>query len=271
MSDFRRAFIVSDRTGVTAEKLAGALLEQFPNINIRSKFHPFIDTTEKAQQLIEEIKHFGERDGQRPIVFSSISNNEISQLVQTAPALHLSFFDAFLFKMEQEFGVSAEHVTQSKLHNVQQYDARMEAVNFALTHDDGSSDADMQAADVILMGVSRSGKTPTCLYLALQYGIRAANYPLTPDDLDNPELPRMVKPYKNKLFGLTIKPERLHEIRQERRPNSTYSRMETCQQEIADAQAMFRRYNIPFANTTQKSVEELAAYIMQECKLKRKA
>ena len=132
------------------------------------------------------------------------------------------------------------------------------------------SDRELQEADVILLGVSRSGKTPTCLYLALQYGIRAANYPLTPDDLDSDDLPRMVKPYRSKLFGLTIEPSRLHNIRQERRPNSTYAHLNTCKQEIADAQAIYRRHAIPFANTTHKSVEELAVEILQACKLKRR-
>ncbi|SSY80941.1 posphoenolpyruvate synthetase regulatory kinase/phosphorylase PpsR [Alysiella crassa] len=270
MNDFRRAFIVSDRTGISAENMAGALLEQFPNVKIRQYLRPFIDSETKAIDLIKEIQAFYDKDGVQPIVFASISNDEISHLVQTAPALHLSFFDAFLGVLEQELGTRAQHFTRSRVNNVERYDARMEAVNFALNHDDGSSDVDMKEADVILMGVSRSGKTPTCLYLALQYGIRAANYPLTPDDLGNPELPRMVKPYKNKLFGLTIEPERLHHIRQERRANSTYSHINTCKQEVADAQAMFRRYSIPFANTTHKSVEELAVHIMQECKLKRK-
>ena len=270
MSEMRRAFIVSDRTGISADAMCNALLEQFKDIPIRQYSRPFIDTPTKAQDLIMEIQSFAEKDGVHPIVFASISNQEISQIVKTAPALHLSFFDAFLTPLEQELGATAQRIIQSRVHNVQKYDARMEAVNFALNHDDGSSDADMQQADVILMGVSRSGKTPTCLYLALQYGIRAANYPLTPDDLGNPDLPRMVKPYKNKLFGLTIEPERLHNIREERRANSTYSHINTCKQEVADAQTMFRRYGIPFANTTHKSVEELAGYIMQSCKLKKK-
>lgn len=270
MTDFRRAFFVSDRTGISADNMGNALLEQFKDIQIRQYSRPFIDNVDKAHELVAEITSFADKDGVRPIVFASVSDNEISQIVQTAPSLHLSFFDAFLTPLEQELGVKAQHVTQSRVHDLHQYDARMEAVNFSLHHDDGASDADMQQADVILIGVSRSGKTPTCLYLALQYGIRAANYPLTPDDLHSPELPRMVKPYKNKLFGLTIQPARLHDIRQERHANSTYSHIDTCKQEIADAQAMFRRYGIPFANTTHKSVEELAVHIMQSCKLKKK-
>lgn len=266
----RAAFFVSDRTGISAEGMGEALLEQFEGIKFKRTTYPFVDTPEKAQALVQIINRVGEEQGQRPIVFSSIANSTILDIVKTASGLHISFFDAFLGHLEQELGVSARHAVVGRVHNVERYDARMEAVNFALNHDDGVSDKELKEADVILMGVSRSGKTPTCLYLALQYGIRAANYPLTPDDLDSMDLPRMVKAYRHKLFGLTIQPERLHEIRQERRPNSTYSALQTCRSEVADAQAMFKRHGIPFTNTTHKSVEELAVSIMQECHLKRK-
>ncbi|XXQ69242.1 pyruvate, water dikinase regulatory protein [Neisseriaceae bacterium B1] len=266
----RNTFFVSDRTGISAEGMGEALLEQFDNVHFKRVTYPFVDSTDKALALVQIINRAAEESEHRPIVFSSIANSEILNIVKTGNALHISFFDAFLGELEHELGAVARHSVVSRVHNIERYDARMEAVNFALNHDDGVSDKDLKEADVILMGVSRSGKTPTCLYLALQYGIRAANYPLTPDDLDTTDLPRMVKPYKHKLFGLTIQPERLHDIRQERRPDSTYSALQTCRSEVADAQAMFRRHAIAHTNTTHKSVEELAVSIMQECGLKRK-
>ncbi|MDK4688099.1 posphoenolpyruvate synthetase regulatory kinase/phosphorylase PpsR [Kingella negevensis] len=262
-------FFVSDRTGLTSENMGNALLEQFIGISFKRATYPFLDTPEKAHALVQIINQAAEQ-GARPLVFSSVVNNEIRAIITTANAFHLSFFDAFLGKLEEELNAPASHIVQSRVQNVEKYDARMEAVNFALNHDDGISDKDFQAADVILMGVSRSGKTPTCLYLALQYGIRAANYPLTPEDLDTDDLPRMVKNHQNKLFGLTIEPDRLHHIRQERRPDSGYASLKTCRQEVADAQAIFRRHRIPFANTTHKSVEELAVEILQACSLKRR-
>lgn len=266
----RATFFVSDRTGISAETLGDALLEQFDGIKFKRATYPFVDTPEKAAALVQIINRSTEENGSRPLVFSSISDNKVLDIVKTADALHISFFDAFLGQIENELGIGARHSVLSRVHNIERYDARMEAVNFALNHDDGVSDKDLQEADVILMGVSRCGKTPTCLYLALQYGIRAANYPLTPEDLDTTDLPRMVKNHKHKLFGLTIQPERLHDIRQERRPDSKYAHINTCKNEVADAQAMFRRHNIPFTNTTHKSVEELAVSIMQECRLKRR-
>lgn len=266
----RHVFFVSDRTGLTAENMGEALLEQFTGFTFKRTTHPFLDTPEKAHKLVEVINQAAQNSQVRPLVFSSVVSHDIRAIVKTAQALHLSFFDAFLHKLETELDTVAEHTVGSRVQNVEKYDARMEAVNFALNHDDGVSDKDFAVADVILMGVSRSGKTPTCLYLALQYGIRAANYPLTPDDLDTDDLPRMVKPYRNKLFGLTIQPERLHNIRQERRPDSRYANLNTCKREVSDAQSIFRRHAIPFANTTHKSVEELAVSIMQECALKRR-
>ena len=270
MSAPRSVFFVSDRTGFTSENMGNALLEQFSELAFKRSTHPFIDSPEKAHALVAQINATAERENIHPLVFSSVVNNEIRAIVKTATAAHFSFFDAFLGQLEQELDNPARHTVRSRVHDVARYDARMEAVNFALNHDDGVSDRELQAADVILLGVSRSGKTPTCLYLALQYGIRAANYPLTPDDLDKPDLPPMVKQYRNKIYGLTIKPERLADIREERRPNSNYASISTCKQEVADAQAMFRRFDIPFTNTTHKSVEELAASIMQACGLKRR-
>lgn len=270
MSHIRRILFVSDRTGLSAEGMGKALLEQFDNLTLKQTTYGMINTVEKMHNLVTQINHFATSEGARPIVFSSVVDEEINSILLTANALHISLFDAFLSMLEKEFGVQARHQVRSRVENMQQYDLRMEAVNFSLNHDDGSSETNLKDADVILMGVSRSGKTPTCLYLAMQYGIRAANYPLTPDDFESPNLPRMIAPYKHKLYGLTIDPSRLHEIREERRANSRYAHINTCRQEVADAQAMFRRFGIPSTNTTHKSVEELAITIMQECRLKRR-
>ena len=268
----RHAIFISDRTGLTAEGMGDALLNQFDDIEFKRFTYPFIDTPEKAERVVAEVNKIADGCNLRPIIFTSIVSEDIRHIIRNCNGLHLSFFDAFINKLEEELGTQAvlQVGRTHGIQNTERYDARMEAVNFSLNHDDGVSDKDLKDADVILMGVSRSGKTPTCLYLALQYGIRAANYPLTPDDLDKPDLPPMVKQYRNKIYGLTIKPERLADIREERRPNSNYASISTCKQEVADAQAMFRRFDIPFTNTTHKSVEELAANIMQACGLKRR-
>lgn len=271
-SSFRYAFFVSDRTGITAESMGEALLNQFDGIEFKRTTYPFVDTVEKAEETVALVNQVAANATQRPLIFSSIVDEDIRKIIQISAGLHLSFFDAFIGALESELSVRANHQIGRihGIHDTERYDARMEAVNFTLSHDDGISDKDLQKADVILMGVSRSGKTPTCLYLALHYGIRAANYPLTPDDLDNTGLPRILKPFKHKIYGLTIEPHRLHHIRSERRPDSRYASVENCRFEVNEAESMFRQHAIPFTNTTHKSVEELAASIMLATHLQRR-
>ena len=268
----RHAIFISDRTGLTAEGMGDALLNQFDNIEFKRLTYPFIDTPEKAERVVAEVNKITDGCNLRPIIFTSIVSEDIRHIIRNCNGLHLSFFDAFINKLEEELGTQAvlQVGRTHGIQNTERYDARMEAVNFSLNHDDGVSAKDLADADVILMGVSRSGKTPTCLYLALQYGIRAANYPLTPDDLDSTDLPRMVKPFKSKIFGLTIDPARLHHIRTERRPNSQNASPENCRREVNEAESMFRQHRIPYTSTTHKSVEELAAGIMLACKLQRR-
>ncbi len=268
----RHAFFISDRTGITAESMGEALLNQFDGIEFKRATYPFVDTEAKARETVALVNQVAAKAAERPLIFSSIVDEDIRKIVKTSAGLHLSFFDAFIGELETELSLRANHQI-GRTHGIQdteRYDARMEAVNFSLSHDDGVSDKDLQKADVILVGVSRSGKTPTCLYLALQYGIRAANYPLTPDDLDSTNLPRMLKPFKHKIYGLTIEPQRLHHIRSERRPDSRYASIENCRFEVNEAESMFRQHNIPFTNTTHKSIEELAASILIATKLQRR-
>ncbi len=268
----RHAFFISDRTGITAESMGEALLNQFDGIEFKRATYPFVDTEAKARETVALVNQVAAKAAERPLIFSSIVDEDIRKIVKTSAGLHLSFFDAFIGELETELSLRANHQI-GRTHGIQdteRYDARMEAVNFSISHDDGVSDKDLQKADVILVGVSRSGKTPTCLYLALQYGIRAANYPLTPDDLDSTNLPRMLKPFKHKIYGLTIEPQRLHHIRSERRPDSRYASIENCRFEVNEAESMFRQHNIPFTNTTHKSIEELAASILIATKLQRR-
>ncbi|UJF24398.1 kinase/pyrophosphorylase [Suttonella sp. R2A3] len=273
MPQTRHAFFLSDRTGITAESMGEALLSQFDSQSFIRSVHPFIDSPEKAHEMVGYINEAAEHSLLRPLVFSSIANDSIHAIITDSAGLHLSFFAAFINDLEKELGTVAKR-SPGHIHGIndtERYDARMEAVNFSLNHDDGISDKNLKDADVILMGVSRSGKTPTCLYLALQYGIRAANYPLTPEDLEQFGLPRMLKPFKNKLYGLTIDPERLHHIRSERLPDSDYASLSNCQREVRDAERLMRQHRIAHTNTTHKSVEELAANIIQNNRLKRRS
>ena len=267
----RAVFFVSDCTGLTVKDMGRALLAQFPGEALEFFTYSFVETAAKAEEINGAIAAAAGASGQQPILFASIINRELMAIFNRSGALVFNYFDSFLPRLETALGVPAQYSLARirGINNRENYDARMEAVNFSLNHDDGVSDRELKDADVILVGVSRSGKTPTCLYLAMQYGLRAANYPLTEEDLESTDLPRMIRPYRSKLFGLTIQPERLQAIRQQRRPDSRYAQLNTCINELREAQAIFRTHHIPYANTTDKSVEELSAYIVQFFQLKR--
>jgi [pyruvate, water dikinase]-phosphate phosphotransferase / [pyruvate, water dikinase] kinase len=268
----RTIFFVSDQTGVTAETMGHSLLTQFKGLDYRTVTLPFVNTVADVQEAARRIDAVGVEDGARPIVFTTLVEDDLRQTIQQSSALILDFFAAFLGPMEAELKMTSAHAS-GRSHGVTDlaaYTTRINAVNFAVANDDGSGPRDYSAADVILVGVSRTGKTPTSLYLALQYGIFAANYPLNEDDLEDRNLPAALRPHQQKLYGLTIRPERLQQIRNERRPNSRYASPAQVQFELREAQALFDRIRIPFIDTTECSVEEIASRIMDRLGLERR-
>lgn len=267
----RKVFFVSDRTGITAEIFGQSLLSQFERTEFEETTLPYVDTIEKAEKACNEIKKAREISGLRPIVFDTIVTPEIRRVIQSSGAMVLDFFHTFIGPLETElaetsnFSVGKTH----SLNNGEAYDSRIEAVNFALNNDDGITTRHYAQADVILVGVSRCGKTPTSLYMAMQFGIKAANYPFTEDDMEKLKLPLDLKKHKNKIFGLTINPNRLHEIRTERKANSRYASLKQCQFEVREVESLYRREKIHYLNTTTRSVEELATKILAKTGIKR--
>jgi regulator of PEP synthase PpsR (kinase-PPPase family) len=272
MASKRTAFFVSDRTGITAEMLGHSLLSQFDGVLFNEVALPFVDSIDKAQEVVKQINLQGADDGMRPIVISTLAKTEIAQVIGQAKALFLDCFEIFISPLERELGLRASHAI-GRTHNVSDfvnYHHRIESVNYTLSHDDGVTHRDLADADVILVGVSRCGKTPTCLYLAMQYGVRAANYPLIPEDFSTMQLPSPVRSLRGKLYGLTIRPERLQQIRTERKPGSQYATLANCEFEVREAEALMRQEGIPYLDATSKSVEELATTILHEAKLVRR-
>jgi regulator of PEP synthase PpsR (kinase-PPPase family) len=261
----RSVFFVSDGTGITAETFGNSILNQF-SVHPRHVRRPFIDSADKAHQVLREINGTAEREGKRPIVFTTLVDDEVLEIVSQANGLILDMFRTFVEPLEAEFGLKSNHRVGrfSDAAKSQEYTDRIEAINFSLAHDDGQSSKNLDVADVVLVGVSRSGKTPTSLYLAMQHGIKAANYPLIPEDFDRGQLPRPLAPHRKKCFGLTIAPERLSEIRHERRPNSNYASLDNCRREVAAAEAMMRREGIAWLSSTHKSIEEIATTILRD-------
>ena len=261
----RTVFFVSDRTGITVETLGRSLLTQFDRIEFVHVVLTFIDTESKAREAVKRINAVADA-GVRPLIFSTQVRPELRDILQTSRGLYLDFFDAFLAPLEDELEQASSHsIGRSHAQQDQhRYDRRMGAVNFALGSDDGVGTQSYADADVIIVGVSRSGKTPTCLYLAMQYGIRAANYPFTEDDLEELSLPEVLKTYRDRLVGLTISPERLQQIRQERRPDSPYAALQQCQYEVRQMDALLAREQIPTLDSTHMSIEEIAASIVHD-------
>jgi [pyruvate, water dikinase]-phosphate phosphotransferase / [pyruvate, water dikinase] kinase len=259
-------FFVSDGTGITAETFGNAIVAQF-ELQPRYVRLPFIDTPDKAHQAVRQINEAAVREGKRPIVFTTLVNEDILWVVKTqCQGMVLDMFGTFVQPLEAELGQKSNHRVGrfSDASKSKEYDGRIEAINYSLAHDDGQSNRDLASADVILVGVSRSGKTPTSLYLAMQHGLKTANYPLIPEDFERRQMPPALVPHRAKLFGLTINPERLAEVRHERRPNSVYASLDNCRQEVAAAESMMRREGIKWLSTTTKSIEEIATTILQE-------
>lgn len=260
----RSVFFISDGTGITAETFGSSLLSQFDALKVREVRLPFVDSVGKAIAAVERINEVAAQDATRPIVFSTLVDEDSNAIVRKANCLYLELFQTFVKQLELELGKESSHqIGQSHAASDESYENRISAINYSLAHDDGQSNRDLQEADVILVGVSRSGKTPTSLYLALQHGVKAANYPLIPEDFERKRLPDALYPVRDKLYGLSIAPDRLAEVREARRPGSKYASLANCRMEVSEAEAMMRREGIEWQSSTNKSIEEIAANVLQ--------
>ncbi len=268
----RAVFIISDSTGITAETFSHSVLSQFDQVQFEAQRVPFIDTPEKAAAVAERINQCATQKGEPPLVFSTLVNPQSVAQIRNAQCIFLDLFGTFVAPIEKALGMKSSH-SVGRTHTgsqTAQYGRRIEAINFTLAHDDGQFVHGLREADVILVGVSRCGKTPTSLYLAMQYAVRAANFPLIPEDFERGCLPGVLQGFRNKLFGLSIDPERLSEVRQERRPNSQYASLGQCHYEVSQAERLMRMENIPWLSTTSKSIEEISAKVLDQVGLDRR-
>ena len=251
--------------------LGNSLLSQFEGVNFERKTIPFVDTPERIDEVLLRIDETAAAEGKRPLVFSSIVDETMSVQLGRANAMVLDLFQVFIAPLESELGAKSSHAAGRShgIANSHEYFARMEAINFTQAHDDGAATRELSKAQVILVGVSRCGKTPTALYLALQFGILVANFPLTPDDFVDKQLPRSIQPFRDKLFGLTIDPDRLQQIREARRPASTYASLDNCRYEVREALTLMQREQVPTIDTTSRSIEEISTTILHRAGLQR--
>ena len=265
----RAVFFVSDSTGITAETLGSALLANFPGLPFSRHTIPFVDTIEGARAVARDVQRVSE-PGAQPVIFTTVKSADILAELQVPGAIVVDLLGGHLTELEVALGTTrSEQLGQFHgVGDIERYFARMRAVEYAIEHDDGQSGRALDIADVIIIAPSRCGKTPTTMYLALQYGLLVANYPLTDDDFPTDDLPRTVNRYAAKCFGLTTTPLRLSQVRHERRPNSVYSSLAQCTLELRRAEDLYRRNRVPFLNSSTKSVEEMSAVIMQSMRLR---
>lgn len=267
----RTAFFISDRTGITVETLGHTLLTQFESLTIKKKTLRFVDSLERAQKARDLINRTAIEDGARPLVFSSSVDAGMRATLKSSNCVFIDLFETFIERLEQELDTRSVPTTGHShgLTDIEEYFQRMETVNFTLNHDDGSAVSHLDQSDIILIGISRTGKTPTCLYLSMHYKVRAANFPLTEDELEELRLPKSLDAYRAKLFGLTTDPQRLQKIRQERLPNSRYASLAQCEFEVRQSEALYRKLNIPYLSSATISIEEIAANIVDLAQLAR--
>jgi regulator of PEP synthase PpsR (kinase-PPPase family) len=266
----RSVFFVSDGTGITAETFGNAILQQF-DITFKTHCHPFVDTVDKAYQVAAQINRTFEIEKISPIVFTTLVDENILQVLkENSQGFFLDMVNTFVTPLEQKLGMKSSRKIGrfSDITKSPQYHHRIEAIDYTLVHDDGQTNTNLSQADVILVGISRTGKTPTSLYLAMQHSLKVANYPLVPEDFAKCTLPSVLIPLQKKLFGLTIDPQRLCEIRNERFANTHYASIKNCCYEIEQAESMMRLANIHYLSTTHKSIEEIATTILQTLNLK---
>ncbi|NEX20589.1 kinase/pyrophosphorylase [Thiorhodococcus mannitoliphagus] len=264
----RTVFFVSESTGITAETLGHSLLTQFDSVDFEQVYMPYINTDLRAKALTQRLQEAADRDGARPIVFATMLNEEIRDIIKSGNCFYMELFEVFVGPLSKELGVPPS-MKSGRSHAITKpsfYTKRIEAINFAMANDDGIRPDNFHRADVVLTGVSRSGKTPTCLYLAMHYGLRSANYPITEEDFERGDVPQLLYDCKDKLFALTIDPQRLQLIREERRPGSPYASLKRCQDDIRVAQQMFKRLQVPTLNTTTQSIEEISSQIIKALK-----
>jgi [pyruvate, water dikinase]-phosphate phosphotransferase / [pyruvate, water dikinase] kinase len=255
-------YYISDSTGTLVSNLGKSLICHFPEINFSEEIIPYVKTVDDARRVMKSIMK--QSSGRIPIIFSSIVDPEVRKVLNTAEVEFVDAFESFLCRLEDCLEAKALRVAgMAHQADDQELDKRVEAIHFCLAHDDGTKQEEYEEADVIIIGVSRAGKTPVSVYLSTHMGLKSANLPLTNKYLESYKLPEAVVKNRKRVVGLTTNPELLREIRERRFPNSNYARLSTCTAEIKQAEQLFFSYQIPVINSVGKSIEELAAQVVQ--------
>jgi len=253
-----KVYFISDGTGLSTEQLGKSILIQFPNINFEYKTIPFVNTLKKAQSIAKKINK-----EPSSMVFSTLIYDELNEQFDCGDFFYINFLKQTIDQIEavKKFKSVPTMGLDYRLGEADHYEQRISAMDFTISSDDGNNVERYNNADIIIIGVSRTGKTPVSIYLALINGLSVANYPLVDLELESQSLPKSLQQYKNKLYGLTITPKRLQEIREKRRSTGKYASPHQVQAEIRYSESLFNKYSIPYIDTTSISVEEIATSI----------
>ena len=265
MSNTYQIYLISDSTGETLERIFLALKAQFKNIEYKIHSYSFTRTENQILKILEDAK----KNENSVILYTIVDNNLAKYLANVSDEKKIPCFGVLgnlILNFSKILNQKASHEPSGQHELNEEYYERIEAIQFTMNHDDGNSINDIEKSDIILIGVSRTSKTPTSIYLANK-GFKTSNIPL----VNNNSLPKKLKdnPQLTCVIGLNTEPERLVDIRKNRmhslkeNNNKNYISIENIKKEIQNAKETFRKYKWPTIDITRKSVEETAASIIK--------
>lgn len=263
-------YFVSGNTGILAKDMGKALLCQFPEVSFNEELIPFIRTESQARKALERILQ--QSAGRYPIIFSTLFSKSLNNIFDTPEVEFLNICDHFLERLEEILEVKPiREAGTARALDDNAMTRRVNAIHYSIAHDDGTATKDYDEADLIIVGVSRSGKTPVSVYLATQMGLKTANFPLVDDNLGTCRLPPEIIRNKNRVVGLSTTPDMLHSFREKRYQGSTYAKIATCATELKQSDQIFLKYQIPVVFSDGRSIEETATQVAQELRSKMEA
>ena len=265
MTDTYQIYLISDSTGETLDRIFTAIKAQFKNINYKINTYSFTRTENQIFKILSEA----EKDTKSIILYSIVDSNLAKYLANTSSEKKIPCFGVLgdlILSFSKLLNQKASHEPSGQYALNDEYYERIAAIQFTMSHDDGNLLKEIDKSDIILLGVSRTSKTPTSIYLANK-GFKTSNIPL----VNEKSLPKKLRdnPQLTCVVGLNTEPERLVDLRKNRMnslketENIKYTNIENIKKEIEDAKKTFRKYRWPSIDVTRKSVEETAASIIK--------
>ena len=265
MSNIFQIYLISDSTGETLDRIFLAIKAQFKNIEYKVHAYSFTRTENQVLKILEDAKN----NSNSIILYTIVDNNLAKYLANQSDKKEIPCFGVLgnlILSFSKLLNQKASHEPSGQHALNEEYYQRIEAIQFTMNHDDGNLTNEIEKSDIVLLGVSRTSKTPTSIYLANK-GFKTSNIPL----INETSLPKKLRedPKLSCIIGLNTEAERLVDIRKNRMntlketENKRYTNIEEIKKEIDDAKKTFKKYGWPSIDVTRKSVEETAASIIK--------